>query len=168
MTVAEVTLAHFRLLARYNRLANQRLYQACGQLSDAERKQARPAFFKSIHGTLNHILVGDRIWLARFRGGAAPSTNLDAILYDDFAALWTARQAEDAGIEALVAGLEPGFLAGSIRYCNNEGRHLTDPNDLLLAHFFNHQTHHRGQVHDLLSQTAVPVPVLDMHRVLRP
>ncbi|MGP1394497.1 MAG: DinB family protein [Inquilinaceae bacterium] len=159
---------HFRMLATYNRLANQRLYAACAALSDAERRRERPAFFRSIHGTLNHIMVGDRIWLARFEGDTAPSTGLDAILYDDFTALTDARTAEDARIEAFAGGLTASFLAGHVAYRNNQGRDLTDPVALLVAHFFNHQTHHRGQVHGLLSQTDVPPPSLDMHRLIQP
>ena len=159
---------HFRTLARYNALANRRLYDACARLGDAERKRRRPAFFGSIHGTLNHLMVGDRIWLARFSGEEVPSTNLDEILYEDFEGLWEARQAEDARIEAFAAGIDEGFLGETIRYVNNEGRSCDDPVDLLLAHFFNHQTHHRGQVHDMLTQTGVPPPVLDLHRVIRP
>ena len=156
------------MLARYNALANQRLYEACARLSDGERKRRRPAFFGSIHGTLNHLMVGDRIWLARFAGEEIPSTNLDAILYEDFEELWRARRAEDARIEAFAAGVDAEFLSGVVRYVNNEGRTLEDPVDLLVAHFFNHQTHHRGQVHDMLTQTEVPPPVLDLHRVIRP
>lgn len=161
-------LTHWRRMARYNTGANLRLYDACAQLSDAERRRPRPAFFRSIHGTLNHILVGDRIWMARFAGLTVPSTGLDAILYEDFAALRAARTAEDTAIEAFVAGLDAALLAGSVRYVNNEGRLFDDPVPLLLAHFFNHQTHHRGQVHDLLTQTEVAPPVLDLHRVLHP
>ncbi len=161
-------IAHFQMLARYNRLANARLYEACAKLSEAELKRPRPAFFTSIHGTLNHILLGDRIWLARFEGGAAPSTGLDAILYEDLAGLRAARVAEDARIEAFAAGLAPEFLGGSIDYVNNEGRRFDDPVDLLLTHLFNHQTHHRGQVTDLLMQTDTKPPVLDLHRVLKP
>lgn len=157
-----------RRLARYNRLANLRLYGACATLSDAERKQVRPAFFESIHGTLNHIMVGDRIWLARFEGGTAPSTGLDAILYDSFDALRAARVAEDDRIEAFFATIGEDFLGGSVRYRNNEGRMFDDPVSVLAVHFFNHQTHHRGQVHDMLSQTAATPPVLDLHRVLKP
>ena len=157
-----------RLLARYNRLANERLYDACAALTDAERKKDRPSFFGSIHGTLNHIMVGDRAWLARFEGGSAPSTDLDAILYDDFDALRAARQTEDARIEAFVASIDDAFLAGTIRYKNNEGRDFEDPIAMLAIHFFNHQTHHRGQVHDMLTQTKVAPPVLDLHRVLKP
>ncbi len=159
---------HFVLLGRYNTLANRRLYDACAMLGDVERRQDRKAFFRSIHGTLNHILVGDRIWLARFEGREVPSTGLDAELYVDFDALREAREREDARIEAFVAGLNEAFLAGTIRYVNNEGRMLADPVSLLVPHFFNHQTHHRGQVHDMLCQAGHRGLVLDMHRVIAP
>jgi uncharacterized damage-inducible protein DinB len=166
--VTETLADTLRRLARYNSLANGRLYDACATLSDADRKQVRPAFFKSIHGTLNHIMVGDRIWLARFEGGAAPSTGLDATLYDSFDDLRAARVAEDKRIEAFFATVGDDFLGGSIRYRNNEGRMFDDPVSMLAVHFFNHQTHHRGQIHDMLTQTDVPPPVLDLHRVLKP
>ena len=166
--MSDPLLQCFRMLAVYNRRANRRLYDACARLTDEERKKRRPAFFGSIHGTLNHIMVGDRIWLARFSGEEVPSTGLDAVLYEDFAELGEAREREDARIEEFVAGLDEGFLGGNIRYENNEGRALEDPVSLLLPHFFNHQTHHRGQIHDMLSGTDVPPPVLDLHRVMRP
>jgi uncharacterized damage-inducible protein DinB len=161
-------IQHFQTLARYNTLANRKLYDACAQLSVAERTRIRPAFFKSIHGTLNHIMVGDRIWLTRFEGGMMPSTGLNAILYEEFDALRAARVAQDERIEAFAAGLTDNFLAQPLQYVNNQGRHLEDPADLLVAHVFNHQTHHRGQIHDMLSQTEVAPPSLDMHRVIRP
>jgi len=160
-------IAHFQMLAQYNKLANQRLYQVCAQLTEAELKSTRPAFFKSIYGTLNHIMVGDRIWLTRFEGKEIGSTGLDAILYDDFEELCTARVAEDARIEAFAAGIDDNFLSKTIQYCNNQGNLYEDPVTLLVAHFFNHQTHHRGQIHDMLTQTEVAPPVLDMHRVIR-
>ena len=159
---------NFRMLARYNTLANGRLYEACARLPAAERKKARPAFFGSIHGTLNHIMVGDRIWLARFEGAQVPSSNLDAVLYEGFEELREARQAEDARVEAFASSLDERFLEAEIRYTNNEGNVDSDPVYLLVAHLFNHQTHHRGQVHDMLSQTDVPPPVLDLHRIIRP
>ena len=117
------------MLARYNRLANARLYDACADLGDRELKRERPAFFRSIHGTLNHILLGDRIWLARLAGGEAPSTGLDAILCDDFAELRAARVAEDARIEVMTDGLTDAGMKGTIRYFNNEGRVFEDPVD---------------------------------------
>jgi uncharacterized damage-inducible protein DinB len=156
------------MLARYNALANRRLYEACARLGDAERKKERPAFFGSIHGTLNHVLVGDRIWLARFGGEEVPSTGLDAVLYEDFDELLRAREHEDERIEAFASGLTEGFLGGTIRYVNNAGKTYEDPIHLLVAHLFNDQTHHRGQIHDLLTQTDVPPPVLDMYRVIKP
>lgn len=159
---------HFRMLSRYNRLANERLYGACAGLGEVERSLDRGAFFGSIQGTLNHILVGDRIWMTRFEGGEAPSTNLDAILHEDFDALREARVTEDARIEAYTGSLRAESLAGTIPYVNNEGREFVDPLAVLLAHFFNHQTHHRGQVTAMLAQTQATYPVLDMHRVLIP
>jgi len=161
-------IAHFQLLAQYNALANQTLYATCAVLDDATRKQLRPAFFKSIHGTLNHILVGDRIWLHRFSGKVVASTGLDAILYDEFEELWQARIAEDELIQSFAASLSEATLNQSIRYVNNAGIEYINPMSLLVAHFFNHQTHHRGQVHNLLSQTPLPPPSLDLHRIINP
>ena len=160
--------AAFERLARYNRLANERLYEACAALDETALKAQRPAFFGSIHGTLNHIMVGDRIWLARFEGQEVPSSGLDAILYDDYESLRTARAEEDARIERFAAGLGADWLAGSTRYVNHAGHSFADPNAMLLQHLFNHQTHHRGQVHDMLCQTEVAPPSLDLHRVLKP
>jgi uncharacterized damage-inducible protein DinB len=133
--LTEALLRNFRMLARYNALANRRLNEACARLPDAERKKRRPAFFGSIHGTLNHLMVGDRIWLARFSGEEVPSTNLDVILYEDYGELGEAREEEDSRIEAFAAGIDERFLEGTIRYVNNEGRTLEDPVDLLVAHF---------------------------------
>lgn len=79
-----------------------------------------------------------------------------------------ARKAEDDRIEAFVAGLTVGFLNSTIEYTNNAGRTCKDPTNLLLAHFFNHQTHHRGQIHDMMTQTEISPPSLDMHRIIRP
>jgi len=159
---------HFQMLASYNTLANRKLYEVCSQLSDAQRKQIRPAFFKSIHGTLNHIMIGDRIWMGRFKGQEMSSTGLDAILYRDFEMLQKMRELEDKTIEVFVSNLSEGFFSNTITYVNNQGKAYKDPAQLLLAHFFNHQTHHRGQIHDMLTQTEIAPPVLDMHRILRP
>ncbi len=155
-------------MARYNRLANETLYAACAELDEDELKQSRPSFFGSIHRTLNHILLGDRIWLGRFEGEVMASTELDAVLYEDFAELRHARVAEDARLEAFAANLDRSFLEGTVHYRNHAGQDCTDPKPLCLVHLFNHQTHHRGQVHDMLSQTAVPPPSLDLHRLIIP
>jgi len=166
--VTPTLYGHFQTLARYNRLANERLFEACQGLSDEERRLDRRAFFGSIHGTLNHILVGDRIWLTRFEGGEIPSTGLGDILYEEFDELWVARRSEDARVERFADGLSEDFLRGSIAYVNNDNLALEDPTSDLVAHFFNHQTHHRGQVSAMVTQTHVPSPVLDLHRVLYP
>ncbi len=161
-------IEHFQMMARYNRLANERLYDCCARLSDAERKKNRQAFFKSIHGTLNHIMVGDRNWMTRFEGGVASSAQLDTILYDDFDELRAARVREDERIERFAAGLSEGFLDCEIAYVSNEGRSYRNPVRMLLAHLFNHETHHRGQVHAMLSQAGIATPVLDLPRVMVP
>ncbi|MGE0153884.1 MAG: DinB family protein [Reyranellaceae bacterium] len=165
---SEAALAHWRLMAAYNGAANRRLYAACALLDDRARKRDRAAAFGSIHGTLNHLMVGDLIWMARLEGGEAPSTGLGAELYSRFAALARARQALDRRIAAFFAALDAAALGRDIAYVNNQGRRFRDPLSLLLPHFFNHQTHHRGQVHALLSQAGVEAPVLDLHRVLKP
>src|SRR5260370_7981611 len=103
----------------YNRLANETLSQACGGLSDAEYRRDLGAFFRSVHGTLNHLLLGDTIWMARFEGGAHASTNLDAILHESFDALRQARAAMDQRIERFFANLPNGFAPRTARYLNN-------------------------------------------------
>jgi uncharacterized damage-inducible protein DinB len=154
--------------ARYNRLANETLYAACAGLSGAEYRRDLGAFFGSVHGTLNHLLLGDTIWMARLEGGSHESTGLGAILFEKFDALRDARERMDRRIERFFAGLPPGFESGSVHYVNNSGFDSEDPLAVILPHFFNHQTHHRAQVHTLLSQLGHKPPVLDLHRVLRP
>lgn len=154
--------------ARYNRLANEILYAACADLSDADYRRDLGAFFGSVQGTLNHLLVGDTIWMARFDGATHPSTDLDAILFERFDDLRAARRQMDQRIERFFAALPPGFAMGSVRYVNNAGFDTEDPWSVILPHFFNHQTHHRAQAHTLLSQLGHKPPVLDLHRVLRP
>jgi uncharacterized damage-inducible protein DinB len=158
----------FGALARYNAAANRRLYAACATLDDKALRQDRGAFFGSIWGTLNHLIVVDRLWLTRFAGDDAPSTGLDATPFDNFDALATGRLLLDAQIERFVATLTPAFLTGSIGYASLQGR-VEDSVTVLLLHFFNHQTHHRGQVHALLSQAGLAdPPVLDLQHLLRP
>lgn len=164
----DVLIEHFRRMARYNRVANERLYAAVARLPRDAFEARRPAFFGSIRGTLNHIVVGDRIWLTRFAGEVAASTDLDAILYPALDDLRVARIAEDERIDTMAEGLTAEFLASDLTYVANDGREMTDPANVAVAHFFNHQTHHRGQVHNMLSQTDVAPPSLDMHRCLNP
>jgi uncharacterized damage-inducible protein DinB len=151
------------MLASYNSWVNRRLYEAAARLPDADYRADLGAFFGSLHGTLNHLLLGDRIWLQRFTGvGEAPS-DLEAILYDDLPDLRAARVAEDLRIERYVADLTPESLAGIIRYRTTRQpaeieQHLAP----LLLHFFNHQTHHRGQAHGLLTRLTGEAPSFDL------
>jgi len=159
--------AHFRAFAGYNAWANRRLYDATAKLPEAEYMKPRPAFFKSIHGTLNHILVADRIWLGRLEHRDPHIKSLDQILYGELAGLRVARQAEDARLIAFVDRLTEAELLGSATYKNTQGKPFTTPLAQVLAHLFNHQTHHRGQATDLLAQTGVPPPELDLIYYLR-
>lgn len=160
-------LSNFKSFARYNAWANEHLYAACGQLSEAEYLKSRPSYFGSIHMTLNHILVGDRVWLSRFTATMAGITSLDQELYADFSGLHVARQAEDALIINYVDALDEPALIGWLEYTNVAGQDQADEISVLLAHFFNHQTHHRGQVHGLLSQTDITPPSIDLIYYLR-
>lgn len=151
------------MFAAYNRWANARLYDAAAKLGDADYRADRGAFFKSVHGTLNHMLVADRIWMRRFTGDGEVPGKLDAILHEDFADLADARRAEDERIITWIGTLTDSDLAGKFRY-----RTITNPADIeqerayALDHFFNHQTHHRGQAHALLTAIAGEAPSLDL------
>jgi len=155
-------LPHFRTLAAYNRWSNVRLYDACAGLGDAARKQDRGAYFSSIHNTLNHILVGDRAWLDRVEGIDTGPVTLDAVLFDDFDALRQARAAEDDRIDRVLMGLDETRMAGDLSYRNVAGESHRTPLRLVLTHLFNHQTHHRGQVHGMLSHAGASPPELDL------
>ena len=155
--------AHFDSLARYNEWANRRLYAATAELSDAEYRTDRGAFFKSMHGTLNHLFVTDRIWMRRITGEGDAPDRLDAILFDDLSGLRAAREAEDARIVDHVTGLTEEQLAGVIRYRRVSTPDLYDQELApALAHLFNHQTHHRGQAHAILTGLVGRAPVLDL------
>jgi uncharacterized damage-inducible protein DinB len=159
---------HFQTLAYYNRIANERLYEVCAQLSDEEYRAARAGSFGSIHGLLNHILLGDTIWFSRFEGGGATTPALNTVLYDEFPALRAARAAHDASIEAFFAALTDAALSRSFVYINNQGKNYVESAPVAFSHFFNHQTHHRGQLTVMLSPTAVRPPSLDLHRIVNP
>lgn len=159
---------HYRMLAGYNQTANQRLYETCAQLPEAEYRKARAGSLGSIHALLNHILLGDRIWMARFTGGGATTPSLATVLYEDFQELAEARRAEDLRIVEFFGSLPDGFLDQTIFYTNHQGVAYEEAAPVAAAHFFNHQTHHRGQVHVMLSQTGVQPPSLDLHRIVNP
>jgi len=142
----------YRMFAGYNAWCNERLYDTAAIVSDADYRADRGAFFKSLHGTLNHLLLGDRIWMNRFTGEFALPKTLNEILYDDFDALRAERRKMDVSITRYIGGLSEADLGKTIRY-----RTFSRPADIeqtlapALDHFFNHQTHHRGQAHALLT-----------------
>jgi uncharacterized damage-inducible protein DinB len=145
----------YRMLAAYNAWANDRLYQAAGKLSDSEYRADRGAFFKSMHGTLNHLLVADRLWMRRFTGTGDVAASLDAILFEDLGELREARRAEDLRISRYVDGLDDATLVRDFSYRTvTNPMTVTQPLAPALDHFFNHQTHHRGQAHCLLTMIA--------------
>jgi uncharacterized damage-inducible protein DinB len=155
--------AHYQMFGHYNAWANGRLFEAAAALSTEQYRADRGAFFKSVHGTLNHLLVTDRVWLQRFTGEGDAPDRLDAILFETFAELCTAREAEDRRIIDFVDRLDDGRIAGTIRY-----RRVSTPEQFeqqmapALAHWFNHQTHHRGQVHAILTGLVGKAPELDL------
>lgn len=170
--------AHVRQMATYNQWMNDKLYQACASLNPAELAAARGAFFSSILGTLNHLLVADTIWLKRIQQ-ALPQlavlqpladvempASLDALVYDNLTSLTAARQQLDQHILALAAALDDEALQQIIGYTNIKGVRYQRQLFSLLMHLFNHQTHHRGQVTTLLSQAGVDVGVTDLLALL--
>ena len=159
---------HFRSFAAYNAWANRRLYDAVAALPADAVRAARPAaYFGSILGTLNHVLVADRLWLDRIEGRPPRGYRLDTVLHEDPGELREAREAEDARIEALVADLDDGDLERTVAYTNFRGQAFADPLGRLLAHVFNHQTHHRGQAHALVKDAGAEPPPLDYIYFLR-
>jgi uncharacterized damage-inducible protein DinB len=155
--------AYVRTMAAYNRTMNDVIYAAAARLSDAERKRDLGAFFKSLHGTLNHLLVGDRIWLGRLVGIPANIPSLGHELYADFAELRRERAKTDGEIADYAAALTPESLAAPLVY-----RTMLDPRNVsfdrgfALMHFFNHQTHHRGQATTLLMQLGIDPGATDL------
>ena len=144
--------ARYMMFAGYNAWCNERLYDAASKVSDADYRADRGAFFKSLHGTLNHLLVGDRIWMRRFTAEGELPKSLDAILYDDFGELRAARRAEDERIGRYIESLSEADLSDTIRFRTFvQPETIEQPLAPALDHFFNHQTHHRGQAHALLS-----------------
>jgi len=154
--------AYFERMARYNRWANRRLYGAVAQLDAEEIHAARSGFFPSIAKTLNHLLVADRIWLGRFAGRPSTHKRLDETLYEDFAALTAAREAEDQRIIAFFKELPQARIDAVFDYKNMAGDPKSAPMDAVLGHLFNHQAHHRGQAHAMLSSTRAAPPSLDL------
>ena len=149
--------AYVQRMARYNRWQNENLYGVADRLSEEARRQERGAFFGSIHKTLSHLLWADRIWMSRFTGEPRPPGGIpeSVSLYPDWENLKSERTGFDATILHWADGIDPSWLAADHSYYSGAiKRDVTKPRWLLIAHMFNHQTHHRGQVHCLLTQAG--------------
>jgi uncharacterized damage-inducible protein DinB len=149
-----ISPAYVRLMAEYNAEMNRRLYAAAGRLTDAERKANRGAFWGSIHGTLNHLLWGDTQWMSRFDNWEKPPVSIkqSAGMIDDFATLQARREKADAAIIGWANRADDAWLAEDLVWFSGAAqREMRRKKGPLVVHFFNHQTHHRGQVHTLLT-----------------
>lgn len=171
-------LSHIRLMSQYNQWMNDKLYQAASHLSEETLLEDKGAFFGSILGTLNHIIVGDIVWLKRFsthpanysalysiRKTAKPSS-LDQILYPQFPELAAERKKLDETIVSWCNQLTESELKHKLAYENMKGQPTVKAFGSLILHFFNHQTHHRGQVTTLLSQEGLDVGVTDLFALI--
>jgi uncharacterized damage-inducible protein DinB len=146
--------AAVQVLARYNAWQNASLIAAAETLDEAARQADRGAFFGSIAGTFSHLLFGDLVWMSRFDGGGAPAGGIAASpgMFPDWAEWRRLRGATDARIAAWAGGLTTAALEGDLRWFSGAlGRELTRPRALCVLHMFNHQTHHRGQIHAMLT-----------------
>ncbi len=164
-----ISTAYIRTMAAYNAEMNRRLYGAAARLSDGERRQPRGAFWGTIHGTLNHLLWGDQQWMSRFDNWPKPEVAIKASagLIDDFAALREARERVDAGISRWAAKVDDAWLAEDlIWFSGAANREIRAPLGLLVTHFFNHQTHHRGQVHAMLTAAGQETGDTDLFLII--
>src|SRR5258708_13446540 len=149
-----ITPAYVRTMAQYNAEMNRRLYVAANRLSDAERRRDRGAFWGSLHGTLVHILWGDSQWMSRFDNWERPSTPIKESdhLIEDWAELSARRDKSDSAISNWAANVDEPWLNADLTWFSGAAqREINAPKRLLITHFFNHQTHHRGQAHALIT-----------------
>jgi uncharacterized damage-inducible protein DinB len=156
-------LDYARLMSRYNRWMNEKLYDVCDLLDDEMRREDRGAPFTSIHGTLNHLLLTDRVWMGRFTGVPCSFQSLDQELYADWNALRRERRCTDDDIEQWVELLTEESFDEVLHFRSMSAkRDMSLPGSVCIVHFFNHQTHHRGQLTTLLEQCGVDFGVTDL------
>ena len=152
---------HFRALAAYNQAANRDLYSVVATLPEAEYFGMRPSFFGTLHATLNHLLLIDGVWFGRVAGTPSVATDHREILCPDLDSLAQARVAADQWIIGVIDDLDYAVIGQPLSYTTMDGAACSNLLRDILTHAFNHQTHHRGQVHGMLSQTKVAPPPLD-------
>jgi uncharacterized damage-inducible protein DinB len=159
---------HFAMMAKYNAWANARLYRMAAAMPDDLYRKEIDVYFKSLHGTLNHLLTADSIWMRRFTGEGNPPDKLNAIMFDDLASLHSARVEMDGRIIQFSRSLSNLDIEEIFEYRTLNGTVQREPRRDCLAHMFNHQTHHRGQAHAILTFVGVAEPEpLDLLIMLR-
>lgn len=151
-------IRHVMQMANYNAWANERVYRMAATLSEEQYRREVGAYFKSLHGTLNHLVATDQIWLRRLTGLGEAPTALDAIVCEELPALTAVRQREDARLLHYVQNLTPALLEESLDYHTMNGTPQRQRRRDVLAHIFNHQTHHRGQAHTILTILGLHEP----------
>ena len=161
------TITNFQLLANFNTWTNTKIFSSCKKLDDTEYKKDRKAFFSSIHGTLNHLLVVDGAYISRIEGKNHDLKSLDQILYENLFQLEEARIKEDKRLVDLVNNLSKESINKEITYKGFETGNQTYTINLVLITLFNHQTHHRGQIHNMLSQAGIKPPQIDIPDFLK-
>lgn len=167
---------HVRQMAEYNHWMNQKLYEACAKLSAEQLSENREAFFSSVLGTLNHLVVGDTVWLKRFASTGISALEvmndipypeaLDSLLFNNLSELMVRREQLDQVLLAFANQVTEVILQSAITYKSFKGLESSKVFFSLLMHMFNHQTHHRGQVSTLLSQFGVDVGVTDLVAII--
>ena len=155
-------ITNFQLLANYNKWANEKIITSCKKLTETEYMKDRGAFFSSIHGTLNHLLVVDRAFVAYIEEKNHGLKSLDQILYENLFQLEEARIKEDKRLVDLVNNLSEESIHKEITYNGFETGKTTHTINTILLSMFNHQTHHRGQIHNMLSQAGIKPPQIDI------
>ncbi len=155
-------IKNFQLLANFNKWANTNIFSACKKLDDIEYKKDRKAFFSSIHGTLNHLLVVDSAYISRMEDTDHGLKSMDQILYENIEDLEEGRIKEDKRLVDLVNRLSEENIQKEITYKSFDATKHTYTINFILMTLFNHQTHHRGQIHNMLSQAGVKPPQIDI------
>jgi uncharacterized damage-inducible protein DinB len=164
-----ITLSYARTMAAYNAEMNRRLYANASNLSEAERRAERATFWHSIHGTLVHLLWGDFQWMSRFDGWERPTTPIKQSdhFVEDYTELCAKRIKADADITRWADKVDDGWLDVDLTWFSGAAqREISAPKRFLVAHFFNHQTHHRGQVHAMLTAAGETTDDTDLFLVL--
>lgn len=153
---------YLAVLAQHGAWANRRLYRTCEELSTADYLRERASTFGSLHATMNHITIVDRIWIARIEGRTPPAFDENQLLYPDLIGLKLACVAEDERLRHLVGGFSEATLDQPLHYRNRRGDRRETPLRFVLAHLFDDHARCRGEAAALLAQAGVPAPSLDL------